>query len=313
MDTRQEVSVYWLRINGGKPASIARYLLHAHACVTVLAVLASVLGIIQSLMSKNAVAQIQDSVLKGQYATSGGQNDVASIVNIIFNFVFPCCLFLLVRSALGSNQGGVLQGVCILDGCCTCACGICGVISLVAASWVMTLKSSLRDIKCLQNGWTANDGTNVTYAPVSGDPVQSCTTARNAAMQLFQVAAAFAIAAGIIMLLESLTCLLATFQASQAISIMKENQVFTGAPPPPIVSSQMVVGHVVVGQPVAGPGFGTPGGYSPAGAPGYGSGTSPNNTPYGSPAYSVPSPSNFEVATPTGNGMIVEGKPAGMY
>jgi hypothetical protein len=214
------VAVYGIEMNEGM-ASLGKLLLQLHFGVILFSLFGGIFNIVQHVSIVNALDD------------SGYNNNESG--NAYYFFIVACfatmgcplgVLFILYIFIKGTNQGG-LQGLCFLDGCCTC-CAVFGIGSIVM---------SIIAYQDEKKKWE--------------DLSESCQwgncEAYDNVVDAYSVATIFAVIYTILLVADTLFCGFLTFKMNVAVTELKKGNSFVGASagaPPPVVVGQ------VVGQPI---------------------------------------------------------------
>jgi len=224
-------------------------LLNAHAGVIVLAAIAALCQLVIYIVTRGPMNEYNEAV--GDRSGNLWVGSLGQFASIVASVGLPIVAYFFARKGLAENSGSLLQGICLVDGSCTC-CALLSSIMAIQAMIVWTwMSSQVDDVVCGPAGWTSSDG----KFHKNGDYTQEkCESAKKAVADLHSAAMAMYVILMIIDLLLACTCAYGTFQANSAHRTVKQGKCFVGAPPVPV----MIAAHgqpnpaVVIGQPVVG-------------------------------------------------------------
>lgn len=244
-------AVLGLQIDDVEQASTARQLLRTHLCLVCVGAGVGILGVIQYVIVKDAVASLQEST--GQTPTNSRANAgiVSLIIWVVLPFLCPALAFVMARSAISGNNQGLLQGICFFDGCCSLCTFILGIVSIFTFLGYTSLKTWAESLSC------DDDGQDF-------DSIDQCEKATKGAANVFNIVAIVGIVMAVLWFIGFVACTFATFKANSAQTSLRMQMVFTGPPRmpqvvyvggmgPQVVGGQMINTVVYSGAVVGGP------------------------------------------------------------
>lgn len=247
-------------------ASVAKVLLWTHLCGILLFFAYGVSQIADAAVMTSAVG---DWNQKYNPKLENGSSVVQPVVSGIVSLFFPIGMFILVRNvAIQQNSEGVMQGTCLVDGCCSClaCCGLtCSVCSLSAIS-LGFFAAVLNDpnVCACSTGTTTSSSSMGPYSPTPGPnsplaPSSDCenfsTADCQAAVSDLRIKGIFIevlqIAGGLLMAIQICVCAVGAAKAHEGYGkLARDYLVFCGAPRRvhPAHQGTLVVGHPVSGM-----------------------------------------------------------------
>lgn len=237
-------SVLGLTIEDPRMVRTARGLVYAHMCVLFIALLSGIMHVILLEVFRNAANEIVYGPGGSRVHRDVPGGFVIGIVTIIFELTLPIALLCLARFAIQGNSLSLMQILCMLDGIgAVCMCF--GAISSLMAVSIYQFNERWLDtqVSCVGDTWYGSFG--------------SCDEARRDGVEMYGLAVVISVVCAVLAGFALCGCILATAKASDGMSALQQNLVFTGPPSIPMTvgrsGSHNSEGAVVVGKVVPEP------------------------------------------------------------
>lgn len=261
--------VFCMDINGGKPAQLARRVLTVHFVMILFGAVFAGCALMASLQTRAASSKVTREIgndVVGAYANAivVNQNKKASVagpsnprdasmsafIMLIIPIpvvVLPILWWLFVRRSIQIGERGLIQGVCYVDGCCSCA--IIGI-----AIFLLVMITSLGKLKGFIDDMTTNGCPYKAY-PIMRDSRgatterpdlvtwifdTSCAPIMSAASKQLDLARYLCIGAIAALMMLCITCSLGAYKISEAVSMVEDDIGFTGSEETSVGSSIQV-------------------------------------------------------------------------
>jgi len=256
-----------MEISNDDMAKMAKALLLAHMCMIVTGFLSGVLECARSFGTTAAWSELETQE-NGSVDLLDGALSIFIVVG--FCVAFPIILFCLAKSAVKNNNNGLMQAVCLIDGCCSCCSGFMVVVWVQSFVSALQTKGWIEELQCRQHSYVTHEGTVAFHSVLSSSEeydYDECLKARDAAISTCVLYAVLSVFLGLLSGCETIAWVVGLMKSHSAHNALMSRRVFTGVPTAPSYGMTTPVGqmangtpmNMVVGQPInSGVVMGTP-------------------------------------------------------
>mmetsp|Transcript_75300 Transcript_75300/g.156865 ORF Transcript_75300/g.156865 Transcript_75300/m.156865 type:complete len:152 (+) Transcript_75300:424-879(+) len=149
------MKVMGMEISNDDMAKMAKALLLAHMCMIVTGFLSGVLECARSFGTTAAWSELETQE-NGSVDLLDGALSIFIVVG--FCVAFPIILFCLAKSAVKNNNNGLMQAVCLIDGCCSCCSGFMVVVWVQSFVSALQTKGWIEELQCRQHSYVTHEG-----------------------------------------------------------------------------------------------------------------------------------------------------------